>query len=198
MKQDWNYLQIKDMYLKKGYKFYDSGAYNVNIGGIRNPSTEVDKFNDLIFVAYLDEFRNQQCLLFAATTKPGLTYLKDKLGSADGTAILIPGQYPKSLVLGLHNQGTPHEHKAFRQAGPGVFKVWRDKNSDGKLDYSGKIYDDVKGLNLHTTREFQVSRVGGFSAACQVVEDDKEHRILISVGERSAELYSNLFTYTLF
>jgi hypothetical protein len=189
---------VKTAYQKYGYKFYDSGKYNVNLFGIRSKDPDVNLFNDILGVAYLDDFGTKQCLVFWGTTKPGLTYLKDKLGNPNGTGILIPGQYPKAWIIDFHNKGTEHEHKAFRQAGPGVFKVWRDKNKDGKLDYSGPIYTDVSGLNGHTTRDFEIVNVGGFSAACQVVRDDKEHRVWISVAERAAELYGNIFTYTLF
>lgn len=194
-----DYDFIRSMYAAKAYRFYDSGAYNINIFGIRNKDISVvNEFNDLIGVAYLDEFLNKQCLVFQGTTKPGLTYLKDKLGNAEGTAILCEGQYPKCWIIGKHNIGKEYEHEAYVQAGPGVFKTWRDKNSDGKFDFSGPIYTDVQGLNGHTTRDFDINNVGGFSAACQVVQDDKEHSVWLAVGKRSAELYVNMFTYTLF
>lgn len=193
---DFDFAQ--SLYRAKGYTFYNSGVYNVNIFGIRNKDVTVNKFNDLIGVAYLDEFLNKHCLVFQGTTKPGLTYLKDKLGNQNGTGILCEGQYTKCWTIGVHNPGKEHAHEAYRQVGNGVFKVWRDNDSDGKLDYSGKIYTDVQGLNGHTTRDFDIENVGGFSAACQVIQDDKEHQIWLSVGKRSAELYGNIFTYTLF
>lgn len=195
-KIDYDFIQ--SMYNAKSYKFYNSGQYDINIFGIRNKDMDVNEFNDLIGVAYLDEFLNKQCLVFQGTTKPGLTYLKDKLGNPLGTGILCEGQYKKCWTISIHNAGKEHAHEAYRQASDGVFKVWRDKNSDGKLDYSGTIYTDVQGLNGHTTREFDINAVSGFSAACQVIQDDKEHQIWLSVGKRSAELYGNLFTYTLF
>jgi hypothetical protein len=194
-----SYDFIKNIYLSQGFKFYDSGKYNINLFGIRNKDLQVvDKFNDLIGVAYLDEFMNKQCLVFAGTTKPGLTYLKDKLGNVNGTGILCEGYHAKCWRIGKHNIGKQHEHEAYVQSGPAVFKVWRDNDSDGKPDFGGKIYTDVAGLNGHTTREFEIVKVGAFSAACQVVQDDKEHQIWLSVGKRSAELYGNLFSYALF
>ncbi len=196
-----SYDQVKSFYVSKGYKFYDVGGYNVNLFGFRNKDLSiVDSFNDYIGVAYLDQFMNKQCLLFAGTTKPGLTGLKDKLGNAEGTAILIPGQYPKSLVLGKHNRGKEHEHEALVQNGSGVFKTWRDSDLDGKFTTTGAVYTNVAGLNLHTTREHRIVRVGGFSMACQVVQDDKEHSILMNIVKRSAEWYpeNKSYTYTLF
>lgn len=194
-----DYDFVKSMYAQKSYKFFDSGEYDVNFFGIRNKDlTIVNKFNDLIGVAYLDEFLNKQCLVFAGTTKPGLTYLKDKLGNPNGTGILCEDQYRKCWVIGKHNIGKAHEHEAMVQSGPGVFKVWRDKDSDGNFDLDGPVYTDVQGLNGHTTRDFDIENVGAFSAACNVIQDDKEHAIWLNVGKRSAELYGNLFTYTLF
>jgi hypothetical protein len=190
---------IRNMYSGKGYKFYDTGAYNINLFGIRNKDLSVvDEFNDIIGVAYLDEFLNKQCLIFQGTTKPGLTYLKDKLGNEEGTAILCEGQFTKCWFIDKHNKGKEHEHDAYRQRGEGVFKVWRDKDKDGQFDLSGTVYTDVQFLNGHTTRDFDIYKVGGFSAACQVIQDDKEHQVWVSVGKRSAELYGNCFTYTLF
>lgn len=196
-----SYDQVREFYIKKGYKFYDAGPYHINLFGFRNKDLSVvDAFNDWIGVAYLDAFKNKQCLIFAGTTKPGLTGLKDKLGNPKGTGILIPGQYPKSLAIGVHNRGKEHEHEALVQSGPGVFNVWRDNNLDGKFTTTGPVYTDVAGLNLHTTRSYMIIRVGGFSLACQVVQDDKEHQILMAVVKRSAEWYpeNKTYTYTLF
>lgn len=194
-----NYDFVKSLYLAKQFKFYDTGAYNVNLFGIRNKDlTVVNQFNDILGVAYLDEFGNKQCLIFQGTTKPGLTYLKDKLGNPNGTGILCEGQFPKCWFIDFHNRSNEHKHEAYCQVGPGVFKVFRDKDSDGNFDLDGPIYTDVQGLNGHTTREFEIVNVGGFSAACMVVQDDKEHAIWVNVGKRSAELYANLFTFTLF
>jgi hypothetical protein len=187
--------QIKEAYARHAYRFF-LDKYRVNVFGIRNPSPEVDAFNDVIGVAYMDDFGTGQCLVFNGTTKPGLTYLKDKLGNPNGTGILIPGQYKDVYIVGIHNATSPHAHKALRQVGK--FKVWRDKDKDGQLDYSGKVYDDVTGLNLHTTRQFIVIKVGGFSAACQVVQDDKEHGVIICLAERTVELYGPKLDYTLF
>lgn len=192
--------QIKALYDKNGYKFYDSGKYNVNNYGRRSKDHSlVNQFNDVRGVAYIDAFGVKQCLEWACTTKPGLTYIGEgKVGNVNGTAILIPGFYPKCWKIGKHNIGKPHEHDALVQSGPGVFKVWRDNNMDGKFDFDGPIYDDVTGLNDHTTREHDIHNVGGFSAGCQVTQDDKEHMIKFAICQRSAELYGNSFSYALF
>ena len=192
------YQEIKSLYLKHGYPFYE-GPYNVNNYARRNKDlTTVDKFNDVRGIAYQDAFGVQQCLEWAATTKPGLKPLSGGAMNPNGVAILMPGFYPKCWVIGKHNIGKEHEHDALRQIGPGVFKVWRDNNKDGKFDFSGKVWMDVSGLNDHTTRAHQINNVGGFSEACCVTQDDREHQIKMAICQRSAELYSNVFSFALF
>jgi len=153
------YIEIKALYLKNGYPFYENGTYNVNNYGRRNKDlTTVDKFNDIRGIAYIDAFGQQQCLEWACTTKPGLKPLSGGAMNPNGVAILIPGFYGKCWVIGKHKG----EYDALVQAGPGVFKVWRDNDKDGNFDFSGKIYTDVAGLNDHTTRAHQINNVGSF------------------------------------
>lgn len=188
------YEEIKSRYNTQGFKFYE-GTYNVNNFGIRNADlTTVDKFNDIRGVAYQDAFGNKICLVWACTTKPGLSGLNGKPQNPDGTFILAPGYYPKCWTIGKHKG----EYDALVQAGTGVFKGWRDSDADGNFDFSGKIWDNVQGLNDHTTRAHDIKFVGGFSLGCQVTQDDKEHQIKMAVCQRSAELYSNSFSYALF
>lgn len=75
--------------------------------------------------------------------------------------------------------------------------VWAKMNrdQDGVFDFDGPIYEDVTGLNDHTTRAHDINNVGGFSAGCTVTQDDKEHMIKMAICMRSAELYGN---YALF
>jgi hypothetical protein len=188
------YADVKALYAKNSYPFYE-GPYNVNNYGRRNKDlTTVDKFNDIRGIAYQDAFGVQHCLEWAATTKPGLKPLSGGAMNPNGVAILIPGFYAKCWVIGKHKG----EYDALVQSGPGVFKVWRDNNKDGKFDFSGKIFTDVSGLNDHTTREHQINNVGGFSEGCMVTQDDKEHRIKMAICERAKELYNNSFSYALF
>lgn len=194
----YDYDRIKIFYDDFGYPF-ETAKYKVNLWGFRNKDLQtVNEFNDLRGVAYVDDFGQKICLQWKATTKPGLTYLKDKVGNSNGTAILIPGYYKDCWMIGKHNKGKEHEHDALVQSGPGVFKVWRDNNGDGKFDFSGPEYDDVTGLNDHTTRPHQINNVGGFSAACQVTQDDKEHMIKMAICMRSFEYYGSKFSYALF
>lgn len=191
------YQSLRSLYLSKGYKFYEEGQYNVNLFGIRNKDhTVVDQFNDLLGVAYKDEFGVEQCLAFQGTTKPGLTYL-NKLGNPNGTAIVCPGQYPGVWMIGFHHRGESNQYPAYEQKG--VFKCYRDNILNGKFDMTGPIYTDGAGINGHRGPEGgEIVAVGPWSSACQVCSSGREHSIWLNVGWRCSELYGNSFTYTLF
>lgn len=193
------YNDVKKMYSDKGYIFL-TGPYKVNLFGIRNKDlTAVDYFNDILGVAYQDSFGNNQCLVFAGTTKPGLSYLGDKVGNPDGTAILCPGQHLNAWATGFHHANDPEKrYPAYVQRAPGVFTVWRDADKDGKFDFSGTVYTNSQGINGHRGGINPTQKVGLYSMGCQVMQEDTEHHIWYGVGERHAELYGNSLHYTLF
>ncbi|MFB6342640.1 hypothetical protein ACE1ET_13005 [Saccharicrinis sp. FJH62] len=188
------YEQLQQIYNRKGYNFFDRGSYNLNIFGIRSDNPLVDEFNDFIGLAYRDVSRNKIVHLFNATTKPGLYWLKQKTGSVNGTAILIPGQYKSCWTLGFHKG-----YQALTQKAIGVFNIWRDNDMDGDLDTSGQVFSDVTGLNLHTTSfKNDVEKVGAYSAGCQVIQDDLDFNIFLAVVIKSSMIYGSVFSYTLF
>lgn len=180
-----SYDLIKSLYQQKGYPVIKDNEL-VNVFGYRSKDLVLDQFNDLIGVAYKDFFGNRQCLVFPATTKPGLHYLKNELGNAEGTFILEPGYYADCWTPGKH----AGKYDALIQAGPKVFKGRRDKNADGKLDLSGPLYDDCAGLDLHTTRfDINVNNVvDRFSAGCQVLFEDKHFLVLYNLIMRALEV----------
>ena len=187
------YSLLKNTIESKGYVFFDDRAYNINIFGIRSSDLIVNEFNDYMGIAYRDDFNNPVLQLFKATTKPGLYWLKNKLGNVNGTAILIPGQYRGCWRLGYHRS-----YEAMEQKGLGIFKVWRDNDSDGHLDTNRPVYDNVRGLNGHTTSfNSDIDKVGAYSAGCQVIQDDLDFKIFLSIIKKSANYYGNAFSYTL-
>lgn len=188
-----NYFLLRQVFKLKNYEFFETGYYNLNLFGIRSSNDLVNEFNDWMGVAFKDEWENERLLLFAATTKPGLFYLKNKLGNSEGTAILVPGQYRSAWMLG-HHRG----YEALQQLTSQVFQVWRDNDYDGAFDYSGTIYNDVQGLNGHTTSfRNDIDRVGRYSAGCQVIQDSVDFQIYLSIVRRSLDYWPNSFTYTL-
>ena len=192
---DLTYDIVANMYAEKGYKFYDTGKFNVNIFGIRRDLT-VNLFNDTIGVAFRDAQNNPQLKTYPATTDPGYYWLKNKIGNIRGTFILAPGYYPKCWKTGQHKG----QYYALVQAQDGLFKGWRDKDSDGVLDMSGPIYTDVKGLNLHTTSHLRghADKVGAYSAACQVIQKTIHHGEFMGIIDWAKKVYSDAFSYALF
>lgn len=187
---------IKSQFSQKGYIFREENEF-ANIFAFRSKELIVDRFNDIGGVALKDWFGNPQCLIFPCTTKPGLHYLKDELGNPRGTWITQPGQHHNCWKIGLHNG----KYEALIQSGPGVFKGWRDLDSDGQFDYSGPTYNDSSGVDLHTTR-FDVDVtdvVDRFSAGCTVIRDDKHFEVLLNLVKRTMEVFKiTLVDYTLF
>lgn len=185
---------IKEVYEDKHYPFF-TGAWNVNIGGIRNDDLSVvDEFNDILWLAWEDDFGRDNLLIHRGTTKPGLYWLKNKMGNMNGTAILAEGYYFSCWTQGLHKG----QYKALVQSDKAKFLVYRDNDRDGKFDISGKLYDDVSGLNGHTTSFINdKDRVGAYSAGCQVREDDKDHIAAMAIIEKSMERYGKYVSYGL-
>lgn len=188
-----NYDILSNIYQQKGYAFFDSGSYNLNVFGIRSGDLLTDEFNDLIGVAYRDDTGNKQLLTFKSSTKPGYYWLKEKMGNMNGTAILIPGQYRSCWELGFHRN-----YEALVQRPTYSFRTWRDNDSDGELDMEGPVFEDVTGLNLHTTSfKNEIEKVGKYSAGCQVIQDDLDFRILLALLLKSSATYGTRFSYTL-
>jgi len=131
---------------------------------------------------------------FGATTDPG-SHWERNLMNKDGVAILVPGQYRGSHIIGLH-QG---KYEALRQKSP--LKVYRDKNKDGVYDFTEEsIKEGIYGINIHraTSREGGKStQIDRWSAGCQVIAANSDFKLFMELTNKSAKLYGNSFTYTL-
>lgn len=187
MKRDLTYDQVKALYDAHCYPFDDNA---INPGGIRSKDITTDLWNDTLFITY----PGKNILAFSGTTDPGKSPLSKTEGvNVNGIFILLPGFYPNSLHKGLH-KGI---YRALVQLGYGIFKGVRDNNHDGKLDLTGNIVSDVRGLNFHTTRwDKKVMRVGDFSEACQVLEVAQEYdKMMVDVIYESEQ---SIFNYALF
>lgn len=189
-----DYQSLSEVYRKMGYPFFE-GAFNVNLGGFRNTSPTVDEFNDVLFVAYQDDFGRGNLVTVRGTTKPGAYWLGGKMGNPEGTFILGEGYHKSCFKKGYHKQ----QYQCLVQAKSDSFWGYRDKDKDGLIDYSGKIYKDVTGLNFHTTSFLNnKSKVGAYSAGCQVAQDDKDLLTILPVVFKSMELYGDVVSYALF
>jgi hypothetical protein len=185
-----SFEQLKNAVLAKGYRFFDSGDYNLNLVGIRTFDNSANTFNDWLLVAFY-QYCQPVLLAFPATTDPG-SFHREYPAHVDGTAIMVPGQYPGLWQLGLH-QG---RYDALVQVGP--VKLYRDNNRDRVLDFDAPIHVGVFGINCHRGSEFHTSNnVDKWSAGCQVLANPVDFELLMVLCRQARNRYGNGFTYTL-
>lgn len=188
--------QIKDAVTKKGYKWFESGNYNLNIVGVRNSETDnvvTNKFDDCLTLSYnVDGEEKFHC--FGATTDPG-THWEQNILNKDGVAILVPGQYRSSHKIGLH----AGKYEALRQDKP--LKVYRDKNKDGIYDMlEENIHEGIYGINIHRATKWEgkkSTQIDKWSAGCQVIAANDDFRLFMEIAHNAENIWGNAFTYTL-
>ncbi len=175
----------------KGYKVFENAkGYDLNLFGIRTDDVDANTFNDWVGVMYRAGGA-WNLFAFPATTDPGL-YWREKPMNVKGTAILKPGQYRGSHMVGQHKG-----YAALQQKGP--VAVYRDADGDAELDTDESTVDEgMFGINIHRASTKGAStRVGKWSAGCQVVQDPLHFDFLMAMARKSAGIYGNSFTYTL-
>jgi hypothetical protein len=183
--------QIESAVKSKGYKYFENGDFNVNIIGIRNstPSKKVtNKFDDWLSIGY-KENGQWKYFIYAATTDPGKAPMAEG-NNGRGTARVVPGQYPGSHMIGLH-QG---KYEALRQKG--LIKLYRDADKDMEYD-EDKIMDSTgDGINIHKAGQ-DSTWIDHWSHGCQVFKKVKDFDAFMKICKQSAKLHGNSFTYTL-
>jgi hypothetical protein len=178
---------------EKGYAFFESGDFNLNIVGVRNDSGSADKFDDFIALVYRVS-GEWVCDIYNATTEPGTRILRKPI-NPKGTAILVPNQYRSTYKIDTH--GAKRRYTALCQRS-GKVSVWRDGNKDSTPDYVGVEDEGMYGINIHRhwgsdEREY----TDGVSAGCQVFQDSKDFYEFMDTCNRAADRWGNSFTYTL-
>ena len=150
--------------VNKGYAYFTNGKYNLNIIGIRRAGTKVtNQFDDYIVVEYIDMYGIKTRDVFPATTDPGLTSMTKPM-STKGCAILVPGQYRSSWMIGYHKG----KYEALVQCKP--LKVYRDNDKDNVYDLNPKTIEEGNfGINIHKSGD-DSTIVNGWSAGCQVLK----------------------------
>jgi len=182
--------QIEAAVKAKGYKYFENGEFNVNIIGIRNsaPGKKVTNvFDDWLTLSY-KEGAVWKFLIWPATTDPGTKGVKE-FHNAGGVARLVPGQYPGSHAIGLH-QG---KYEALKQKAN--VKVYRDANKDMVYDET-KITEGLYGINIHKASA-DSTYVENWSEGCQVFKKSADFDKFLAICKKAASLSANSFTYTL-
>tara|TARA_Y100000593_G_C4298016_1_gene331733 strand:+ start:654 stop:1271 length:618 start_codon:yes stop_codon:yes gene_type:complete len=181
---------------RKGYVFFETGDYNVNIVGIRNSLTKnkvTNRFDDLITVSYKigGEWQYHE---FECTTDPG-THWVENIMRKEGVAILKEGQYPGSHKIRKH-QG---RYEALGQCKP--VTVYRDDNRDDLYNLNNEnTQTGLFGINIHRATKYankKSTQVDKWSAGCQVIAANNDWTKFMKIMRKARDTWSNSFTYTL-
>lgn len=181
--------KLKSLFKQKGYSFFESGNYNLNIIGVRGEH-KPDEFSDKLYIIFR-EYGSMRVLIAPMTTYPGLYWLRNPM-TPEGCAIMKEGQYRKAYQIGNHRRVT-----ALIQTGNKV-KVYRDNTKDGTITLlEDSVIDGYFGINIHPVMDKNNKTVGQDSAGCQVLQDYEDFRKLIRLCYSAMDVYGNYFTYTL-
>lgn len=183
--------RIEEIMHAKGYAYFKTGDYNLNIIGIRsNQNNKVtNKFDDFMLVTYYIK-GVLHSKVYNITTDPGRYYMQN-LCNKKGTAILVPGQYRGCWKVGTHNG----KYTALVQSKP--VKVYRDANKNDIYDYLN-IDEGIFGINIHRSNPYSTStNIDNWSAGCQVFANAKDFTEFMKLCEEQKKRYGNSFTYTL-
>jgi len=173
----------------KGYVLYDK-PYQLNIVGVRNNSTDANKFDDFIYAFWKDENGKWEGKYFNATTDPGTYYLKNPLTKL-GAAILKEGQWLDTYSIGKHRG----QYDALVQSKP--LTVIRDYDRNAILDFNnGREQKGLFGINIHKAGK-DSKDVDQWSAGCQVFQKSDDFNDFMDLARKHKSLYGNKFTYTL-
>jgi hypothetical protein len=183
--------RIKAILKQSGYVL-NTKPYQLNIVGLRNKSTNSNRFDDEIHVFYKKPDDKWDYYIYPATTDPGTFWLNNP-SFEQGTAILAQGQYPNAYAIGKH-KGL---YTALVQILP--VTVIRDYDRDAVLDfYNGSKQTGNFGINIHRAESFGDTKfINKYSAGCQVFQNAQDFENFIRLCEQHKKLYGNKFTYTL-
>ena len=189
----FSYSAIVAAYKFKNYPFSTS-PFVLNITGFRSDQAVINSFDDYVSFIWHDKNGRVFSLLAECTTIPGITGLKDDLGSPKGTAIQKPGFYQDLWAIAPF-----HGYSAWVQVSN--ITVYRDKNLDGKPDYDEATLDTgLFGINLHRGSPDHVNYlVDNWSLGCTVVSNPLKFMIAIKYGVQQIKwAQKKKFDYALF
>lgn len=181
---------IKD-FNRKGWPLFwgtEDKPHNLNLIGLRSPSTQANHFDDLLFVLWGTP---EQPFIhgFPVTTDPGTYWLQN--GRTEGTAIVVPGRYPGLWKVGRHK----NQYRALVQNAP--VQVYRDSNKDTVLNKDAPVQSGRFGINLHRAGP-DSAQVDKWSAGCQVMKRSSDFALLMGIVDAQiADGYGDRFTYSL-
>lgn len=146
--------QLRAVLKKKGYAFFESGEFNLNIIAIREDDKFENKFSDTLHIVY-KVFGKWRVLTLPWTTLAGtlgfggeqnpLTASQTGTG-VSGTAIILEGQY-RGAFKWVENGWQYPFLQYFKQVKP--LKYLRDNDRNGIITRDGKIYEGDYQTHIH-------------------------------------------------
>lgn len=175
------YEQVADTLRTLGYPVWVK-PYDLNLFGVRNPSTRPDPFDDTIGVGYTDGEGRRRIIIAPATTDPGLDYLLSPM-NPKGTAIMVEGYYRKLWAPGKHRG-----YNALVQISPAVYVRQPPPPRGTPVDKVALNFDGLKretaiiASNLHRAHEtLDLTKVGKYSAGCQVMQSVRDLQYILAL-----------------
>lgn len=200
-------IAIREMYEAKGYSYFTSGDFNLNIFLVRS-RRQTDKdplahlrgsqilYDDIIGMDFKVNGKWKRTL-WSASIDPGSYYLENFFSGQEdnGCAILAEGQYRGAWSYGLH-RGEP-DHPALIQVRP--VKIHRDINRDNILNTDGPTEEGLYGINIHGPYSLSGDgSVGIRSAGCPTFEYPDDHKEAMSIVDAASRIWGPRFTATVF
>lgn len=176
-----------------GFAVFESGAYNLNLFGIRNKSRQSNEFDDLMGCAYKEEDGGPWLVHFwKATTDPGTYWLANPM-RVEGTAILVANRQYRGCWQIRKHRG---KYDALCQVRP--VQVYRDSNKDSILDLvPDSTMEGLFGINLHASSQKHDSpEVNKWSAGCQVHGTAAGFSDMMRLARLQQEHHPNWKSYT--
>lgn len=183
--------QLKALALRKGYTWFYTGDYNLNIWLERTSNTFTNKFDDFMHIAWLiGDVEHYLCI--PATTKHGL---------GQGQSVIMPNQYKSAYQWIPKGKGWGHgyhfaEGEFFAQCKP--VQTWIDSNKDSIIDHVNPVFAGTNvGINIHkmSPKGVRTGRVDNWSLGCSGAEEPDFIKIIPIVTE-AVKLYGDKFTIT--
>ena len=147
--------------------------------GIQSTEDATNLFDDMFYVFYNGELKGST----TGTTNPGLTALKHfEKYSTKGAIVWKTNMFYENLYQRGYHKG---RMKALRQVEPIYF--YRDNDKDGKCEEKGELYFENRNCNQHGVDYDPFSnkigsKIGGWSAGCQVMNNMSLYRYWIEAA----------------
>lgn len=186
--------RLKSIMERKGYTFFERGAYNLNIIGFRSETRIANRFDDRLVNVFKNEEGEWKWNDYPITTDAGTYWLKNPMIDEKGCALLVPNQYRGVYKIDKHNG----KYDALCQR-LGDVEVYRDNNRDMVLDFDPTTTDTGRfGINIHKSNPHRESkRVDKWSAGCQVFQSNLDFDVFMEDCKKASKIWGNKFSYTL-